>query len=161
MKTPPTPFTIHVIELHDVVPYIAAPRPSAMIRVRPYIAQAFTGAGRGLVQSGRVAVFAVTAFFRLFLHVGSVTIRAIRGVYHALVVMLEFVFVKIPLFVLGLIALGMIIGFVYMFVDAVYHGYQHRPLHGPTTILSPASQGSCLPQQPSRRQGFSVCPDLV
>ena len=125
MKTPANPFTIHVIDAHDVVPYIAAPRPSIVNRVRPYIAEALTG----LVQTGRVAGFVVTELSRMIVGIGIGLVKGVRVFYYALLVMLEFLFVKIPVFIVGLIVLIMAIGFGYSIVDALYRGFHHLPLH--------------------------------
>jgi hypothetical protein len=129
MKTPANPFTIHVIDAHDVVPYIAAPRPLIVNRLRPYITNALTRTGRGLVQTSRVAVFVVTELSRMIVGIGIGLVKGVRVFYYALLVMLEFLFVKIPVFIVGLIVLIMAIGFGYGIVDALYRGFHHLPLH--------------------------------
>ncbi len=101
MKTPANPFTIHVIDAHDVVPYIAAPRPSIVNRLRPYITNAVTRTGRGLVQTSRVAVFVVTELSRMIVGIGIGLVKGVRVFYYALLVMLEFLFVKIPVFIVA------------------------------------------------------------
>ena len=81
MKTPAHPCTIHVIEATYVVQYVAAPRPSIWVRTRPYLAQGLTNARRGLVQSGRVARFVVTALVHLIARVGIGTVNGIRLIH--------------------------------------------------------------------------------
>lgn len=130
MMTPSNPYTIHVIEPHDVVPYIAAHRPSVGTRIGTYLAHAVTGVGPGVAQAVRLVAFVPAQFFRFFLRIIGMTVtgvvRAIRGIYRATVVTLVFVYITVPLFLLGVIGLALIMGFVYAFLDAAYLGYLHR-----------------------------------
>ena len=60
MKTPANPFTIHVIEPQDRIPYVAPRRPSPVYRIRPYMAETLTRTGHGVVQTSSVLVRVVT-----------------------------------------------------------------------------------------------------
>ena len=120
MKTPANPFTIHVIDAHDVVPYIAVPRPSIVNRLRPYITNALTRTGRGLVQTSRVAVFVVTELSRMIVGAGIGAVTGLRLLYSFLAAILEFFFIKLPVFVIGVVFLLVTIAFSLGILDAMY-----------------------------------------
>ncbi len=127
MKTPTSRFTIHVIEANCVVQYVAAPRPSIWVRVRPYLAHGLTHAGRGLVRSGRVARFVGTQLFRTIVRGGVGVVHGIRFLYHIALTWLLFVFIKVPLFLIALCFLMFTIACGWEILDALYRGLLHLP----------------------------------
>ena len=127
MKTPAHPFTSHVIEANYVVQHVATPRPSIWVRARPYLAQGLTNAGRGLVQSGRVARFVVTALPHLIARVGLGAANGIRLIHVLSIRWLAFVFLTLPLFVIGLCFVLATLGWAWGLVDALSRGLSHLP----------------------------------
>ena len=127
MKTPTTRFTIHVIEAKYVVTHLAAPRPSTWVRARPYLAQGLTRARRGLVPSGRVVVFVVTALFHLIARVGIGAVNGIRFLNFVSIRWLEFVFLTLPLFVMGLCFFLATLACAWGLVEALSRGLSHLP----------------------------------
>ena len=127
MKTPPTPFTIHVIEANYVVTHLAVPRPSIWVRARAYLAHGLTNAWRGLVPSGRTAVFVVTALSHLIARVAIGAVNGIRLIHFMSIKLLAFVFLTIPLFVIGLCFLVATIAWAWGLVDALSRGLSHLP----------------------------------
>ena len=127
MKTPAHPYTIHVIEAMYVVQHVAAPRLSIWVRAWPYLAQGLTRARRGLVQSGRVARFVIAALFHLIVRVGLGTVNGIRLIHFVSIRLLEFVFLTIPLFLMGLFFLFATLAFAWGLVDALFRGLSHLP----------------------------------
>ncbi|MEP6934053.1 MAG: hypothetical protein ABI988_08955 [Nitrospirota bacterium] len=128
MKTPAHPFTIHVIEATYVVQHVAAPRPSIWVRAWPYLAQGLTNAGRGLVPSGRVARFVLAALFHLIVRVSLGTVDGIRLTHVVSIRWLGFVFLTIPLFLIGLLFLFATIAFAWGLIEALSRGlYQSHP----------------------------------
>ena len=127
MKTPPNPFTIHVIEATYVVQHVAAPRPSIWVRARPYLAQGLTRARRGVVQSGRVARFVIAALFHLIVRVGLGAVNGIRLIHFVSIRLLEFVFLTIPLFLMGLCFLFATIAFAWGLIEALSRSLAHVP----------------------------------
>ena len=127
MKTPAHPFTIHVIEATYVVIQVAAPRPSIWVRARPYLAQGLTNAGRGLVRSGRVVVFVVTALFHLIARIGLGAVHGLRLIHFVSIRSLAFVFLIVPLFVIGLCFLLATLVFTWGLVEALFRGLSHLP----------------------------------
>ena len=127
MKTPANAFTIHVIEANYVVQHVAAPRPSIWVRTRPYLAQGLTNAGRGLVQSGRVARFVIAALFHLVARVGLGTVNGIRLIHVVSIRLLEFVFLTIPLFLMGLFFLFATIAWAWGLIEALSRSLSHLP----------------------------------
>ena len=127
MKTPAHPFTIHVIEAKYLVQHVAAPRPSIWVRAWPYLAQGLTRARRGVVQSGRVARFVIAALFHLIVRVGLGVVRSIRLVNYVSIRLLGFVFITIPLFLMGLFFLFATIAFAWGLIEALSRGLSHLP----------------------------------
>lgn len=127
MKTPANPFTIHVMEANYVVTHLAAPRSPIWVRARSYMAHGLTRARRGLVQSGRVTVFVVTELAHMIARVGIGVMKGIRLVNDVSIRLLEFVFITIPMFVIGLCFLLATIAFAWGIVDALCRGFSHLP----------------------------------
>ena len=127
MKTPAHPCTIHVIEAKYVVQHVTAPRPSIRVRAWPYLAQGLTRARRGVVQSGRVARFVIAALFHLIVRVGLGTVNGIRVIHVVSIRWLEFVFLTIPLFLMGLLFLFATITFAWGLIEALSRGLSHLP----------------------------------
>ena len=125
MKTPAHPCTIHVVEATYVVQHVAAPRPSIWVRARPYLAQGLTRARRGVVQSGRVARFVIAALFHLIVRVGLGAVNGIRLIHFVSIRLLEFVFLTIPLFLMGLCFLFATIAFAWGLIEALSRGLSH------------------------------------
>jgi len=129
MKTPPTPFTIHVIEPHDVVPYVAAPRPLIRTRTRPSMAHALRNTGRAVVFTGRVTGFVIVALSRMIMQAGIGIGTVIRFVCSLAVSWLRFMFITLPVVLLGLAFLGVTIVLGWDVLDALYCGFVHLPRH--------------------------------
>ena len=125
MKTPAHPFTIHVIEAKYVVQHVAAPRPSMWVRAWPYLTQGLNRARRGVVRSGRVARFVIAALFHLIVRVDLGTVNGIRRIHFVSMRLLEFVFLTIPLFLMGLFFLFAIIAFAWGLIEALSRGSSH------------------------------------
>jgi hypothetical protein len=126
MKTPANPFTIHVIEPQDVIPYVAPRRPSRGYRVRPYLAETLTKTGRGLVQTGHVLVFVVTQLCRMIVRTGVGVVRGIRFLNHLALRSMLFVLIQFPLFLIGLLFLMFTIGFAWNILSGLYQGSLFR-----------------------------------
>lgn len=129
MKTPPTPFTIHVIEPHAVVPYVAAPRPSIRTRTRPSMAHAWRNTGRAVVFAGRVTGFVIVALSRMIMQAGIGIGKVIRFVCSVAVSWLRFMFITLPIVLLGLAFLGVTMVLGWDMLDALYRGFMHLPRH--------------------------------
>ena len=129
MKTPPTPFTIHVIEPHAVVPYVAAPRPSIRTRTRPSVAYALRTTGRAVVCTGRVTGFVIVALFRMILQAGIGIGTVIRFVCSLAVSWLWFMFITLPIVLLALTFLGVTMVLGWDMLEALYRGFVHLPRH--------------------------------
>lgn len=129
MKTPPTPFTIHVIEPQDVVPYVAAPRPSIGTRTRPSMAHALRNTGRAVVFSGRVTGFVIVALFRMIMQTGIGIGKALWFVCSVAVSWLRFMFITLPIVLLALTFLGVTMVVGWDMLDALYRGFMHLPRH--------------------------------
>lgn len=127
MKTPAHPFTIHVIEANYVVTHLAAPWPSIWVRAGQYLAHGLTNAGRGLVRSGRVVVFMVTALSHLIARVGLGVVHGLRLIHFVSIRLLAFVFLTLPLFVIGLCFLLATLVFTWGLVEALFRGLSHLP----------------------------------
>ena len=127
MKTPAHPFTIHVIEANYVVQYVAAPRPSIWVRSCLYLAPGLTHAKRNLVQSGRVTRFVIAAWFHLIVRVGIGVVNGLRLIHFVSMRLLAFVFLTIPLFLMGLFFLLATLVFAWGFVEALSRGLSHLP----------------------------------
>lgn len=127
MKTPIHPFTIHVIEAKYVVPHVATPRPSLWVRARPYLAQGLTYAGRGLVHSSRVTWFVIAALFHQILRAGLGAVQGICLIHFVSINLLEFVFLTLPLFVMGLLFLLATLVCAWGLIEAIYRGLSHLP----------------------------------
>lgn len=129
MKTPPTPFTIHVIEPHALIPYVAAPRPSIGTRTRPSMAHALRSAGRSLVFAGRVTGFVIVALSRMIMQVGIGIGTVIRFVCSLALSWLRFMFITLPIVLLALTFLGVTMVLGWDMLDALYRGLMHLPRH--------------------------------
>ena len=129
MKTPPTPFTIHVIEPHAVVPYVAAPRPSIRTRTRPSIAHALRTTGRAVVCTGRVTGFVIVELSRMILQAGIGIGKALSFVCSLAVLWLWFMFIILPIALLALTFLGVTMVLGWDMLDALYRGFVHLPCH--------------------------------
>ena len=127
MKTPANPFTIHVIEPQDVIPYVAPRRPSRVYRVRPYLAETLTRTGHGVVQTSRVAAFVVTALCRLIVRAGVGSVQGVRFLHDIALTWLWFVFITVPLFLMALCFLMFTIACGLEILDALYRGWLHLP----------------------------------
>ena len=126
MKTPATPFTIHVIEPQDLIPYVAPRRPSHGYRVRPSMAETRTRTGHGVVQTSRVLVRAVTQLCRMLVGAGVGVVQGIRCLYRIALAWLWFVFINVPLFLIGLLFLIFTIGFAWNILSGLYLGSLFR-----------------------------------
>ena len=129
MKTPLTPFTIHVIEPHAVVPYVAAPRPSISTGTRPSVAYALRTTGRAVVCTGRVTGFVIVASFRMIMQAGIGIGTVFRFVCSLAVSWLWFMFITLPIFLLALAFLGVTMVLGWDMLDALYRGFLHLPRH--------------------------------
>ena len=129
MKTPPTPFTIHVIKPQDVVPYVAAQRSSSGTRTRPSMADALRNTGRAVVCTGRVTGFVTVALFRMILQAGIGIGTVIRCVCSLAVSWLWFMFITLPIILLALAFLGVTMVLGWDMLDALYRGLMHLPRH--------------------------------
>ncbi|MEP7154044.1 MAG: hypothetical protein ABI856_20255 [Nitrospira sp.] len=127
MKRPANPFTIHIYEANYVVKHIAGPRHSTWAHRRPNMAQGLIRARHGLVQSSRVAVFVVARLSYMIARICIGVVRGIRLVYDVPIRLLEFVFITLPLFVIGLCFLLATIAFVWGIGDALYRSLSHLP----------------------------------
>ena len=127
MKTPANPFTIHVIEPQDVIPYVAPGRLSRVYRVRPYIAETLTRTGHGAVQTSRVAAIVVTALCRMIGRTGVGVVQAIRFLNNIALTWLLFVFIKFPLFMIGVFFLIAMVAFGWDILSGLYRGWFHLP----------------------------------
>ena len=126
MKTPAHPFTIHVIEPQDLVPYVAPRRPSRVYRVRPYLIDLVTRAGLGLVQTGHVLVLVLTQVCRMILRTGLGVVQGIRFLNHLALRSMLFVFIQFPLFLIGLFFLVFAIACGWNILSGLYHAYLFR-----------------------------------
>ena len=126
MKTPANPFTIHVIEPQDVIPYVAPRRPSRVYRVRPYLAETLTKTGRDLVQTGHVLVLVVTQLCRMVVRTGVGVVHGIRFLNHLAFRSMLFVLIQFPLFLLGLFFLVFAIACGWNILSGLYHAYLFR-----------------------------------
>ena len=127
MKTPAHPCTIHVVEATYVVQHVAAPRPSIWVRAWPYLAQGLTNARRGLMPSGRVSRFVLAALFHLIVRVGLGTVHGIRVIHFVSIRWLGFVFLTIPLFLMGLFFLFATLAWAWGLIEALSRGLSHLP----------------------------------
>ena len=126
MKTPANPFTIHVIEPQDIIPSVAPRRPSRVYRVRPYLAETLTRTGHGVVQTSRLALFVVTQLCRLIVGAGVCVVQGTRFLYRIALAWLWFVFITVPLFLIGLFFLVFTIAFGWDILSGLYQGYLFR-----------------------------------
>ena len=129
MKTPPTPFTIHVITPQEVVPYVAAPRPSIMTRTRPFMAHALRSTGHAVVFAGRATGFVIVALSRMIMQAGIGIGTVLRFVCFLAVSWLRFMFITLPIVLLALTFLGVTIVLGWDMLDALYRGFVHLPRH--------------------------------
>ena len=127
MKTPANPFTIHVIEPQDVIPYVAPRRPSRVYRIRPSLAETLTRTGHGLLQTSRLAMFVVTQLFKMIVHAGVGSVHGIRFLSHIALTWLSFIFITGPLLLIALCFLIVTIVFGWEILDALYRGWFHLP----------------------------------
>ena len=126
MKTPANPFTIHVIEPQDVIPYVAPRRPSRVYHVRPSLAETLTRTGHRAVQTSRLAMFVVTQLFRMIAHAGVGVVQGVRFLYRIALAWLWFVLINVPLFLIGLFFLVFTIAFGWDILSGLYQGYLFR-----------------------------------
>ena len=126
MKTPANPFTIHVIEPQDLIPYVAPRRPSHVYRVRPSRAETRTRTGHGVVHTSRVLVRAVTQLCRMLVGAGVGVVQGLRCLYRIAQAWLWFVFINVPLFLIGLLFLIFTIGFAWNILSGLYQGSLFR-----------------------------------
>jgi hypothetical protein len=89
--------------------------------------QGLIRAGHSLVRSGLVAVFVVARLSYMIARICIGAVRGIRLVYDVSIRLLEFVFITIPLFVIGLCFLLATIAFAWGIVDALYRSFSHLP----------------------------------
>ena len=129
MKTPPIPFTIHVIEPHDVVPYLSPRRPSIRAHTRPSMAHALRTTGRAVICTGRVMGFVIVALFRMILQAGIGIGTIIRFVCSLAVSWLWFMFITLPIVLFALTFLGVTMVLGWDLLDALYRGFLHLPRH--------------------------------
>ena len=127
MKTPVNPFTIHVIAPQEVIPYVAPRRPSRVSRVRPSLAETLTRNGHGVVQTSRLVMFVVTQVCRMIVGVGVGVVQGVRFLYRIALTWLWFVFITVPLFLIGLFFVICTIVFGWEILDALYRGWFHLP----------------------------------
>ena len=125
MKRPAIPFTIHIYEGTYVVKHIASPRHSTWVRARPSMAQGLICVGHGLVRSGLMTVFVVARVCHIIARICIGAVRCIRLVHDVSIRWLRFVFITIPLFVIGLCFLLTTIVFAWGIADALYRGFSH------------------------------------
>ena len=126
MKTPANPFTIHVIEPQDVIPFVAPRRPSRVYRVLPHLVETLTRTGHGVVQASRVLVLVFTQLCRMIVGAGVGTVQGIRFLYKITLTWLWFVFINVPLFLIGLFFLMFTIAFSWDILSGLYQGYLFR-----------------------------------
>ena len=126
MRTPANPFTIHIIEPQDIIPYVTPRRPSRVSRVRPYLVETLTSTGRGLVQTGHVLVRVVTQLCRLIVGAGVGVVQGTRFLYRIALAWLWFVLINVPLFLIGLFFLVFTIGFGWDILSGLYQVYLFR-----------------------------------
>jgi hypothetical protein len=126
MKTPANPFTIHVIKPQDVIPYVAPRRPSRVCRVRPCMAETRTRTGHGMVQTSRVLVRAVTQLCRMLVGAGVGVVQGLRCLYRIARAWLWFVFMTVPVFLIGLLFLMFTIGFAWHILSGLSQGSLFR-----------------------------------
>ena len=105
--------------------HVAVPRPSIWVRARPYLAHGLTNARRGLVQSGRVARFLVTALVHLIICVGLGAVNGLRFIHFVSMTLLKFVFLTVPLFVMGLFFLFATLAWAWGLIEALSRGLSH------------------------------------
>ncbi len=129
MKTLSTPFTIHVIEPQDVVPYVAAPRPSIRTRTRPSMAHALRTTGHAVVFTGRVTGFVIVELARMIMQAGIGIGTVIRLVCSVAVSWLRFMFITLPIVLLALTFLGVTMVLGWDMLEALYRGFVHLPRH--------------------------------
>ena len=129
MKTPAHPFTIHVIKPQEVVPYVAAPRPSIRTHTRPSMAYALRHTGRAVVFTGRVTGFVIVALFRMIMQAGIGIGTVIRFVCSVAVSWLWFMFITLPIILLALTFLGVTMVLGWDVLDALYRGFVHLLRH--------------------------------
>ena len=129
MKTPPIPFTIRVIEPHDVVPYVAAPRPSIGTHTRPSMAHALRTTGRAIVFAGRVTGFVIVALSRMIMQTGIGIGKALSFICSVAVSWLRFMFITLPIVLLALAFLGVTMVLGWDMLEALYRGFVHLPRH--------------------------------
>ena len=122
MKTPANPFTIHVIEPQDVIPYVAPRQPSRVYRVRPYMAETLIRTGPGVVQTCRVLVRVFTQLCRMLVAAGVGVVHGIQFLYRIALGWLWFVFINVPLFLIGLFFLIFTIAFGWDILSGLYQG---------------------------------------
>lgn len=127
MKRPASPVTIHIYEATYVVKHIASPRQSIWVRARPYMAQGLICVGHGLVRSGLVTASVVARVCSMIARICIGAVRCIRLVHDVSIRWLRFVFITIPLFVMGLCFLLATIVFAWGIADALYRGFFHLP----------------------------------
>jgi len=127
MKRPASPFTIHIYEANYVVKHIARPRHSTWDRERPYMAQGLICMGHCLVRSGLMTVVVVARVCHMIARICTGAVRCIRLVHDVSIWWLRFVFITIPLFVIGLCFLLATIAFAWGLADALYRGLSHLP----------------------------------
>lgn len=125
MKTPANPFTIHVIEPQDVIPYVVPRRPWRVYRVRRYLAETLTRTGHGVVRTSRLAMFVVTQLFRMIVRTGVGSVHCIRFLYNIALTWLLFIFIKVPLFLIVLCFLIFTMAFGWEILDPLYRGWFH------------------------------------
>ena len=126
MKTPANPFTIHIIEPQDIIPYVTPRRPSRVYRVRPYLAETLIRTGHGVVQTSRVLVRVVTQLCRLIVGAGVGVVQGTRFLYRIALAWLWFVLINVPLFLIGLFFLVFTIGFGWDILSGLYQVYLFR-----------------------------------
>ena len=129
MKTPPTPFTIHVIEPHDVVPYVAVPSPSIWTRIRPSMSKGLRNTGGALVFAGRVTGFVIVEWSRMIMQTGIGIGAVIRFVCSLAVSWLRFMFITLPILLIALAFLGVTMVLGWDMLDALYRGLMHLARH--------------------------------
>ncbi|MEO8340043.1 MAG: hypothetical protein ABI604_10050 [Nitrospirota bacterium] len=126
MQTPAHPFTIHVIEPQDVIPFVAPRRPSRVYRGRPYLVETLTRTGHGVVQASRVLVLVFTQLCRLIVGAGVGVVQGTRFLYRIALAWLWFVCITVPLFLIGLFFLVFTIGCGWDILSGLYQGYLFR-----------------------------------
>ncbi len=127
MKRPADPITIHVHKANYVMKHITGPRHSTWVRAQPYISQGLIRARHGLVQSALVAVFVVARLSYMIVRICIGAVRGLRLVNDVSIRLLEFVFITIPRFVIGLYFVLATIAFAWGIGDALYRGFSHLP----------------------------------